>query len=271
MKCANCSGEHAANWSRCPANTQIIPNGKNKNGPKPKKPPKIIIIKKSTPQAVRPDISKARKSRLIWTNLNRCGSSRVSTPRSQTIVYLKTTNRIPHTVTRGVTAIYCVAEIVHNRVPLPAMQGIDATAVQIKIKNSPPINIVSKYVRIKAEVIADSLQEQFEPNHVAGREDFDQRIHAEVENFLATPHVQEIEPTTPTEVLTYLQRIKPKKSTGLDQISNRPVFMCFDFFPDLSNESVNFAFVWLISGVVPEFTESILALISSRMFSGRRR
>ncbi|GFW95049.1 zinc finger protein [Trichonephila clavipes] len=72
----------------------------------------------------------------------------------------------------------------------------------------------------KAEVIADSLQEQFEPNHVAGREDFDQRIHAEVENFLATPHVQEIEPTTPTEVLTYVQRIKPKKSPGLDQISN---------------------------------------------------
>ncbi|GFW90434.1 probable RNA-directed DNA polymerase from transposon X-element [Trichonephila clavipes] len=72
----------------------------------------------------------------------------------------------------------------------------------------------------KAEVIADSLQEQFEPNHVADREIFDQRIHEEVTNFLATPHVQEIEPTTPTEVLTYVQRIKPKKSPGLDQISN---------------------------------------------------
>ncbi|GFW53883.1 probable RNA-directed DNA polymerase from transposon X-element [Trichonephila clavipes] len=56
----------------------------------------------------------------------------------------------------------------------------------------------------KAEVIADSLQEQFEPNHVAGREEFDQRIHEEVVNFLATPHGQEIEPTTPTEVLTYV-------------------------------------------------------------------
>ncbi|GFT88394.1 nucleic-acid-binding protein from transposon X-element [Trichonephila clavipes] len=57
----------------------------------------------------------------------------------------------------------------------------------------------------KAEVIADSLQEQFEPNHVADREVFDQRIHEEVANFLATPHVQEIEPTTPTEVLTYAE------------------------------------------------------------------
>ncbi|GFX30701.1 putative RNA-directed DNA polymerase from transposon X-element [Trichonephila clavipes] len=40
----------------------------------------------------------------------------------------------------------------------------------------------------KAEVIADSLQEQFEPNHVAGRELFDQRIHDEVNNFINTPH-----------------------------------------------------------------------------------
>ncbi|GFV66772.1 RNA-directed DNA polymerase from mobile element jockey, partial [Trichonephila clavipes] len=32
----------------------------------------------------------------------------------------------------------------------------------------------------KAEVIADSFQEQFEPNHVVGRELFDQRIHDEV-------------------------------------------------------------------------------------------
>ncbi|GFW42972.1 nucleic-acid-binding protein from transposon X-element [Trichonephila clavipes] len=38
----------------------------------------------------------------------------------------------------GGTAIYCKNEIVHNRVPLPATPGIDATAVQIKIKNAPP-------------------------------------------------------------------------------------------------------------------------------------
>ncbi|GFT22841.1 RNA-directed DNA polymerase from mobile element jockey [Trichonephila clavipes] len=33
----------------------------------------------------------------------------------------------------------------------------------------------------------------------------------------------QIEPTTPTEVLTYVQRIKPRKSPGLDQISNRMI------------------------------------------------
>ncbi|GFW03446.1 probable RNA-directed DNA polymerase from transposon X-element [Trichonephila clavipes] len=68
-----------------------------------------------------------------------------------------------------------------------------------------------------------SLQEQFEPNHVAGRELFDQRINDEVNNFINTPHVQEIEPTTPTEVLSYVQRLKTRKSPGLDQISNRMI------------------------------------------------
>ncbi|GFV63484.1 nucleic-acid-binding protein from transposon X-element [Trichonephila clavipes] len=59
MKCANCSGEHAANWSRCPKH----PNNskrKNKNGPKPKNN-QNSNNKKSTPQAPRSDISKARK------------------------------------------------------------------------------------------------------------------------------------------------------------------------------------------------------------------
>ncbi|GFU30565.1 RNA-directed DNA polymerase from mobile element jockey [Trichonephila clavipes] len=74
----------------------------------------------------------------------------------------------------------------------------------------------------KAEVIADSFQEQFEPNHVVGRELFDQHIYDEVTDFINIPHVQEIEPTTPTEIL-YVQRLKPRKSSGLDQISNRMI------------------------------------------------
>ncbi|GFT63166.1 RNA-directed DNA polymerase from mobile element jockey [Trichonephila clavipes] len=56
----------------------------------------------------------------------------------------------PHTATRGGTAIYCKNEIVHHRVPLPNLQGMDATAVQIKINNFPPINVVSAYVRRKS-------------------------------------------------------------------------------------------------------------------------
>ncbi|GFS88781.1 putative RNA-directed DNA polymerase from transposon X-element [Trichonephila clavipes] len=92
------------------------------------------------------------------------------------------------------------------------------------IQSIPPLKGALGSIAItpieKAEVIADSLQVQFEPNHVAGRELFDQRIHDKVTNFINTPHVQEIEPTTPTEVLSYVQRLKPRKSPGLDQISN---------------------------------------------------
>ncbi|GFS67792.1 integrase catalytic domain-containing protein [Trichonephila clavipes] len=60
---------------------------------------------------------------------------------------------------------------------------------------------------------------------VVGRQLFDQRILDEVTNFINTPHarVQEIEPTTPTEVLSYVQRLEPRKSPGLDQISNRMI------------------------------------------------
>ncbi|GFW92692.1 zinc finger protein [Trichonephila clavipes] len=70
MKCANCSGAHAANWSRCPKhpnNAKKKAQNKNKNGPKPKN---VQPNKKTTPQVPRPDISKARKvSPLIWTTL----------------------------------------------------------------------------------------------------------------------------------------------------------------------------------------------------------
>ncbi|GFW78837.1 zinc finger protein [Trichonephila clavipes] len=75
MKCANCSGDYAANWSRCPKHpSNAKKKGKNNNsknnnqkqGPKPIK----NQSKKSATQAPRPDISKARKvSPLIWTTL----------------------------------------------------------------------------------------------------------------------------------------------------------------------------------------------------------
>ncbi|GFU84317.1 hypothetical protein TNCV_1252101 [Trichonephila clavipes] len=62
MKCANCSGAHAANWSRCPKhpkNSKKKNQNKNKNGPKPNN--NSNVNKKQTAQAPRPDISKARK------------------------------------------------------------------------------------------------------------------------------------------------------------------------------------------------------------------
>ncbi|GFW76180.1 hypothetical protein TNCV_2979901 [Trichonephila clavipes] len=37
-----------------------------------------------------------------------------------------------------------------------------------------------------------------------------------------------------------------------------PVFMILDFAPDLPNESINFTFVWRVSGITQSFRESIL-------------
>ncbi|GFU03545.1 zinc finger protein [Trichonephila clavipes] len=66
MKCANCSSEHAANWSRCPKH----PNNskrKNKNGPKPKNQNNN---NKSLHSRYHDLISPRReKSLLIWTTL----------------------------------------------------------------------------------------------------------------------------------------------------------------------------------------------------------
>ncbi|GFX72217.1 probable RNA-directed DNA polymerase from transposon X-element [Trichonephila clavipes] len=437
MKCANCSGEHAANWSRLTFPAHVRNSLKigfwNANSLRNKiHEVRDFVIEQNF------DLFLVQET---WLEPG------IDPQIANYCLFKDDRIEFPHTVTRGGTAIYCKNEIVHNRVPLPATQGIDATAVQIKIKNAPPLNIVSAYIRRnvrsrfpsedfkkifnsgsnciiagdfnathvdwhnakntrygvmlrnlvsnlrevklvapqtathlqprqrfgsiidlavfkhipynhsirvlsdlssdhypvileinlntsliknpeqlstnwnnfkfalnkkplpttdltsnenielaiselnqnfseafveaskpkfknvpkilspdikskihqrnrlrkfrqrsrcpsiysefrtlsralgstaitpieKAEVIADSLQEQFEPNHVADREEFDQRIHEEVANFLATPHVQEIEPTTPTEVLTYVQRIKPKKSPGLDQITNRMI------------------------------------------------
>ncbi|GFW57114.1 nucleic-acid-binding protein from transposon X-element [Trichonephila clavipes] len=64
MRCANCSGAHAANWSRGPKhpsnakkNGKFNKNKNQKQGPKPNNNQN----RKTTAQAPRPDISKARK------------------------------------------------------------------------------------------------------------------------------------------------------------------------------------------------------------------
>ncbi|GFV38019.1 hypothetical protein TNCV_3036521 [Trichonephila clavipes] len=209
MKCANCSGAHAANWSRCPKhpnNAKKKTQNKNKNGPnKPKNVPK-----KTTPQAPRPDISKARK---VSPNLDY--SKVVQTKFPGSMIGFWNANSLRN-------KIHEVREFVNEQnFDLFLVQetwlepGIDPQIANYRLFKDDRIEFPHTGSTAitpieKAEVIADSLQEQFEPNHVADREVFDQRIHEEVANFLATPHVQEIEPTTPTEVLTYVQRIKPK-------------------------------------------------------------
>ncbi|GFW54283.1 nucleic-acid-binding protein from transposon X-element [Trichonephila clavipes] len=56
-------------------------------------------------------------------------------------------NNFPRSRIDGGTAIYCKNNYDHNRVPLPTLQYMDATAIEIKFNNFPPIRIVSAYAR----------------------------------------------------------------------------------------------------------------------------
>ncbi|GFY67842.1 hypothetical protein TNIN_114141 [Trichonephila inaurata madagascariensis] len=69
MKCINCSGAHAANWSRRPKHpSNAKKKGKNNNLKKGLRPNNSKAVKKpDVTQAPRPDISKARK---VTPNLN---------------------------------------------------------------------------------------------------------------------------------------------------------------------------------------------------------
>ncbi|GFX03297.1 RNA-directed DNA polymerase from mobile element jockey [Trichonephila clavipes] len=175
-------------------------NSKN-NGPKPKN------NRNPTPQVPRPDISKARK---VTPNLNY--------PKVvQNIIPQEHVSPPTPAPSKDASKIHEVRDFVHE-------QNLDMFLARRPrsswVLTPRSLTIVSMKTIELEEVIADSLQEQFEPNHVTGRKEFAQRTNTEVENFLTTPHVQEIEPTAPTEILAYVQRIKPKKSPGLDQISN---------------------------------------------------
>ncbi|GFT59699.1 RNA-directed DNA polymerase from mobile element jockey [Trichonephila clavipes] len=56
----------------------------------------------------------------------------------------------PHTATRGGTAIYCKNEIVHHRVPFLIYKEWTPLRCKLKLIISPPINVVSAYVRRRA-------------------------------------------------------------------------------------------------------------------------
>ncbi|GFV68892.1 RNA-directed DNA polymerase from mobile element jockey [Trichonephila clavipes] len=72
----------------------------------------------------------------------------------------------------------------------------------------------------KAEVIADSLQKQFEPNTEAENDRFTARTQRKIKRFLDAPTCPDLE-KTPGEVQEYIKKLKINKSPGLDLITNR--------------------------------------------------
>ncbi|GFW59448.1 hypothetical protein TNCV_1508931 [Trichonephila clavipes] len=59
------------------------------------------------------------------------------------------------------TAIYCKSNFVQSRAPLPEIQYMDATAIEIKINNFPPHRVVSAYARFCAEINREFPEKDF--------------------------------------------------------------------------------------------------------------
>ncbi|GFX45033.1 RNA-directed DNA polymerase from mobile element jockey [Trichonephila clavipes] len=88
-------------------------------------------------------------------------------------------------------------------------------------QNKGALGSVANHPLEKAEVIADSLQKQFEPNTEAENDRFTARTQTKVKRFLDAPTCLDLEKTTPGEVQEYIKKLKINKSPGLDLITNR--------------------------------------------------
>ncbi|GFY13452.1 RNA-directed DNA polymerase from mobile element jockey [Trichonephila clavipes] len=69
----------------------------------------------------------------------------------------------------------------------------------------------------KAEVIADSVQKQFELNTDVENP----RFSAHIQRFLDSPTCMDLEKTSPSEIQGFIKNLKPNKSPGNDLITNR--------------------------------------------------
>ncbi|GFW38465.1 nucleic-acid-binding protein from transposon X-element [Trichonephila clavipes] len=72
----------------------------------------------------------------------------------------------------------------------------------------------------KAEVIADSLQKQFEPNNEAENDRFTARTQRKIKRFLDAPTSLDLETTTPGEVQEYIKKLKINKFPGFNYKSH---------------------------------------------------
>ncbi|GFU36522.1 probable RNA-directed DNA polymerase from transposon X-element [Trichonephila clavipes] len=73
----------------------------------------------------------------------------------------------------------------------------------------------------KAEVIADSLQKQIEPNTDVENLIFSAHIQRKVQRFLDSPTCMDLEKTSPCELQGFIKNLKPNKYSGIDLITNR--------------------------------------------------
>ncbi|GFW85717.1 probable RNA-directed DNA polymerase from transposon BS [Trichonephila clavipes] len=110
----------------------------------------------------------------------------------------------------------------------------------------------------KAEVIADSLQKQFEPNTDVENPRFSAHIQRKVQRFLDSSTCMDLKKTSPSEIQRFIKNLKPNKSPGIDLITNRIlknrptkfiIFIALQF--NMLLENCYFPKSWKMAVVIP--------------------
>ncbi|GBO27379.1 RNA-directed DNA polymerase from mobile element jockey, partial [Araneus ventricosus] len=131
-----------------------------------------------------------------------------------------------------------------------------------KFKNIPtlkgPANIVQTDTE-KANCLADSLEKQFQLNDVH-RVDTEHLVNDTVRDFInSVPHkFNDIKPVNPIEITNYINKLKKKKSPGIDGISNKAIqnlpTQYFSFLAKLIENIMIFGYFptrWKTAAVIP--------------------
>ncbi|GFT31521.1 probable RNA-directed DNA polymerase from transposon BS [Trichonephila clavipes] len=92
---------------------------------------------------------------------------------------------------------------------------------KIRLRNRGTLGSIAVAPIEKAEVIADSLHKQFEPNTDVENPRFSAYMQRKVQRFLESPTCMDLEKTSPSEIQEFIKNLKPNKSPGIDLITNR--------------------------------------------------
>ncbi|GFV48987.1 probable RNA-directed DNA polymerase from transposon BS [Trichonephila clavipes] len=180
--CANCGGEHAANWHQC---LRFLKTKNNKKAPQ-----KGNQNENQHPKGNNPN------------NFNEIASDIRHLFRAR---WKKTIEELsPETHRHSLEAYLPSQKAFSSHSPLKGALGSIAVA---------PIE--------KAEVIVDSLQKQFEPNTDVENPRFSAHIQMKVQKFIDSSTCMDLERTSPSEIQGLIKNLKPNKSPGIDLITNR--------------------------------------------------
>lgn len=109
----------------------------------------------------------------------------------------------------------------------------------------------------KAEVLADCFQTQFRENHTLDYQT-ERDISETVKEFLNKPYINNTEPTCPSEIQTYIKKLKIRKAPGKDSITNKmmknvPIIIVIHLAHIINNvlKLCHFPSCWKTACIVP--------------------